>query len=36
MKEWLLAGAVVILMTGAALAGGFIGVISALLMIGII
>jgi hypothetical protein len=36
MKEWVLAGAVVILMTGAALAGGFIGVISALLMISII
>ena len=36
MKEWLLAGAVVILMTGAALAGGFIGVISALLIINVI
>lgn len=36
MKEWVLAGAVVILMTGAALAGCFIGVISALLMISII
>ena len=36
MKEWVLSGAVVILMTGAALAGVFIGVISALLMISII
>ena len=36
MKEWVLAGAVAILMTGAALAGGFIGVISALLIINVI
>ncbi len=36
MKEWVLAGVVVILMTGAVLAGGFIGVISALLIINVI
>lgn len=36
MKEWMLAGATVILVTGAALAGSFIGVISALLIISII
>ncbi len=36
MKEWVLAGVVVILMTGAALVGGFIGVISALLIINVI
>ena len=36
MKEWVLAGVVVILMTSAALVGGFIGVISALLIINVI
>lgn len=36
MKEWLLAGTLVIMMFGTALVGGFIGVISALLIINVI